>query len=172
MLVKSSLNELGIPYKTIDLGEVNLAENISAEKHMQLKNYLLNAGLVIMNDHRAIIVEQIKAAVIEMVHYSDEYPGVKHSVYISERLHKNYTYLANLFSEVKGITLESFIIHHKIEKVKELILYDELSLIEIAYKLNYSSSAHLSNQFKKVTGLTPSFFRKLKKKRRRPLEDL
>ena len=143
MLVKSSLEELGIYYKTIDLGEVELIEDIAEEKIKQLKNQLLKSGLEVMDDHRAILVEQIKAVIVEMVHYTDEYPDVKHSVYISEKLDKNYTYLANLFSEVKGITIESFIIHHKIEKVKELILYDELTLTEIAYRLNYSSSAHL-----------------------------
>lgn len=172
MLVKSTLDELGIAYKSVDLGELELAESISPEMLSQLKNRLLTWGLVVMDDHRAILVEHIKAVVIEMVHYADEFPKVKHSVYISEKLNKNYTYLANLFSAVKGITLESYIIQHKIEKAKELILYDEMNITDIAMKLNYSSSAHLSNQFKKITGLTPSFFKKLKLRRKTPLEDL
>jgi AraC-like DNA-binding protein len=107
-----------------------------------------------------------------MVHYSDELPAVKNSIYISQKLNQNYTYLANLFSETCGITIEHFIILHKIEKVKELLVYDELNLTEISYKLNYSSVGHLSNQFRKVTGLTPSHFRKIGQKRRTPLEDL
>lgn len=172
MVVKSCCEELGLHCGEIDLGEVELIESLSAKKQKDLKECLLRYGLLLMDDNRAILVEQIKAVVVEMVHYEDEFPSVKHSVYISEKLNKNYTYLSNLFSEVKGITLEQFIIQHKIEKVKELILYDELNLTEIAYKLNYSSSAHLSNQFKKITGLTPSFFKKLKQKRQKPLEDL
>lgn len=172
MVVKSCCEELGFNCGEIDLGEVELIDNLSGFKREELKNCLLRYGLLLMDDQRAILVEQIKAVVIEMVHYEDELPEIKYSVYISEKLDKNYTYLSNLFSEVKGITLEHFIIQHKIEKVKELILYNELNLTEIAYKLNYSSSAHLSHQFKKITGLTPSFFKKLKQKRQRPLEDL
>lgn len=107
-----------------------------------------------------------------MVHYSDELPKVKNSQYISEKLQLDYTYLSNIFSETTGLTIEHFIINHKIEKVKELLLYDELNLTEIAYKLNYSSVSHLSTQFKKITGLTPSYFKKLKQKKRTPLEDV
>ena len=107
-----------------------------------------------------------------MIHYSEELPKENYSVYISERLGYDYTYLANTFSEVKGITIQQFIITHKIEKVKELLLYDELNLTEISYKLNYSSVAHLSNQFKKITGLSPSFYKQLKKKRKQNLENL
>ena len=172
MVVKSCCDEFSLTCKQIDLGEVELIEMLTHVQQKEFKACLLRYGLLLMDDHRAILVEQIKAVVIEMVHFEEEFPEVKHSVYISEKLNKSYTYLANLFSEVKGITLEQFIIQHKIEKVKELILYDELNLTEIAYKLNYSSSAHLSNQFKKITGLTPSFFKKLKQKRQRPLEDL
>jgi len=172
MLVKATLDDLGIVYTNVDLGEVDIEDNITEVQQEKLKTNLLVSGLVLMDNQKAILVEKIKAVVIEMVHYADEFPSVKHSVYISEKLNYNYTYLANLFSEVKGITLEQFIILHKIEKVKELILYDELNLSEIAFKLNYSSSAHLSNQFKKITGLTPSFFKKLKQKRQKPLEDL
>jgi AraC-like DNA-binding protein len=128
--------------------------------------------LELMDDKKAMLVEKIKNVIVEMVHYADELPETNFSDYLSEKLNHNYTYLSNLFSEVKGITIEHYIIIHKIEKVKELIIYDELNLTEIAYKLNYSSVAHLSNQFKKITGLTPSFFKKLKDKRRSPLEDV
>ena len=172
ILVRSKLETLELAFKSIDLGEIDLAENISDEKRKQLSDSLLSSGLVLMDNQKAILVEKIKTIVVEMVHYADKFPTIKHSVYISQKLHYNYTYLSNLFSEVKGITLESFIILHKIEKAKELILYDELNLTEIAFRLNYSSSSHLSNQFKKITGLTPSFFKKLKYKRQNPLEDL
>ena len=172
MLVKATLDNLNIRYSSVELGEADISEDLTEEQAIKLQSQLLQSGLVLMDNQKAILVEKIKAVVIEMVHYADEFPSVKHSVYISGKLHYNYTYLANLFSEVKGITLEQFIIIHKIEKVKELILYDELNLSEIASRLNYSSSGHLSNQFKKITGLTPSFFKKLKEKRKRPLEDL
>lgn len=125
-----------------------------------------------MEDRKAILIEKIKNVIIEMIHYSDELPNVNYSDYISEKVGYDYTYLSNMFSEVKGITIQHFIITHKIEKVKELLLYDELNLTEISYRLHYSSVAHLSNQFKKITGLTPSYYKKLKKKRRGNLEDL
>ena len=172
LLVKSRLENLSIPYTCIDLGEVDVEDQVSDDTIKLLRSTLLQSGLVLMENPKAVLVEKIKAVVIEMVHYADDFPDTKHSVYIGEKLHHNYTYLANLFSEVKGITLEKFIILHKIEKMKELILYDELNLSQIAFKLNYSSSAHLSNQFKKITGLTPSFYKKLKQKRQNPLEDL
>ena len=125
-----------------------------------------------MEDKKSMLVEKIKRVIIEMVHYADEFPETNFSDFLSEKLNHNYTYLSNLFSEVKGTTIEQFIIMHKIEKVKELIIYDELNLTEIAYKMNYSSVAHLSNQFKKITGLTPSFFKKMKNYRRPSLEDM
>jgi len=125
-----------------------------------------------MDDKRAVLIEKIKTVIIEMVHFSDELPKTNYSDYISEKLHYDYTYLSNLFSEVKGITIQQFIIIHKIERVKELLLYDELSLTEISYRMQYSSVAHLSNQFKKVTGLTPSVFKQLKYKHRSPIEDI
>ena len=172
MLVKSELEKLGLHYKTVELGEVELEEDISAEERNELRSALLASGLVLMEDKKSILVEKIKGIIVEMIHYNDELPRVNYSVYISEKLGLNYTYLANLFAEVKGTTIEHFIIIHKIEKVKELIIYDELSLTEIASLMQYSSVAHLSKQFKKITGLTPSHFRKLKYKRRNPLEDL
>lgn len=172
MMVKAELDKLGIEYGTIDLGEVEVKQPLSHEMHEHLKKDLLNSGLELMEDKKAILIEKIKLAIIEMVHYADEVPRIKNSDYISAKLQHDYTYLANLFSEVTGITIEQFIIAHKIERVKELLLYNELNLTEISYKLNYSSVAHLSNQFKKITGLTPTFFKKLKKKRRKTLESL
>ena len=172
LLVKEKLDKLGLAYGSVDLGEVEILPDISDQQKMQLKISLSEAGLELMDDRKKILIERIKAVVVEMVHYSDDLPKTNFSDYISEKLHYDYTYLANLFSEVKGTTLEHFVIAHKIERVKELLIYDELSLTEISYKMNYSSVAHLSNQFKKITGLTPSFFKKLKDKRRKPLEDI
>lgn len=172
MLVKSELDKLGLHYGAIDLGEVEISEPLEPEQLELLRSALLRSGLKLMDDKKAILIERIKAVIVEMVHYEEELPTVKNSVYISEKLHHDYTYLANLFSEATGTTIEQFIILHKIEKVKELLLYNELNLTEISYKLNYSSVAHLSNQFKKITGLTPSFFKQLKQKKRTTLEDL
>lgn len=173
MVVKSELDKLGLHYIQLDLGEVDVKENISAEQRAQLKTALLKSGLELMDDKKAMLIEKIKNIIVEMIHYSDELPPTyKKSVIISEKLNYDYTYLANLFSEVTGTTIEKFIIAHKIEKVKELLLYDELNLTEISYKMNYSSVAHLSNQFKKVTGLTPSYFKKLKHKKRLTLENV
>jgi AraC-like DNA-binding protein len=137
-----------------------------------LKRQLLKSGLELLDDKKSILIERIKSVIIELIHYSDEIPKVNFSEYLSEKLHYDYTYLANVFSEVKGTTIQQFIIMHKIEKVKELLLYDELNLTEISYKLHYSSVSHLSNQFKKITGLSPSFFKQLKQKRMKNLEDL
>ena len=172
LLVESILEDEEIPYNSVELGEIELPEMPSPDKLANLKRWLTYYELVLMDDHKSILVERIKAVVIEMVHQADQFPNVKHSTHISKKLNHNYTYLANLFSEVKGITLERFIILHKIERVKELILYDELNLSEIACKLNYSSVGHLSNQFKQITGLTPSHFKKIKNKRQCTLEDL
>lgn len=132
----------------------------------------MNSGLELLDDKKSILIERIKSVIIEMIHYSDEVPKVNYSDYISQKLDYDYTYLSNVFSEVKGTTIQQFIINHKIEKVKELLLYDELNLTEISYRLHYSSVAHLSNQFKKVTGLSPTFFKTLKSKRVLNLEDI
>ena len=172
MVVKDELKKLGLHYISVDLGEVEVMENITAEQRDQIKKALLCSGLELMDDKKAILIEKIKNVIIEMVHYEDELPKTNFSDYLSEKLNYDYTYLSNIFSEVTGITIEHYIIAHKIERVKELLLYDELNLNEISYKLNYSSVAHLSNQFKKVTGLTPTFFKKLKHKRRNTLENL
>lgn len=170
MIVKSELQKLGLKHAVVGLGEVEVNEPIIAEKRQQLKEALLKFGLELMDDKKAILIDKIKQVIIEMVHYASEMPKTSSSEYISRKLNYNYTYLANLFSEVTGVTIENFIISHKIEKVKELLLYDELTLTQISYKLNYSSVAHLSNQFKKVTGLTPTFFKKLKDKKRVTLD--
>jgi AraC-like DNA-binding protein len=172
MIMKEELHELGLYSFTISLGEVEIMEDITAEQLKKLNIALLKSGLEIINDKRAILIERIKAVVIEMVHYLDELPDISFSIYLSEKLNYNYTYLANIFSEVEGITIEKFVIVHKIEKIKELIIYDELSLTEIAKKLRYCNIQHLSSQFKKVTGLTPTFFKSMKHKRRNPLENL
>jgi AraC-like DNA-binding protein len=172
MIVKSELEAHDIIHKVVELGEVELVNEITPAKRNLLKKDLLKYGLELMDDKRSMLIEKIKTVVIEMIHYADELPKKNNSDYISENVQYDYTYLANLFSEVQGITIEHFIIAHKIEKVKELLVYDELNLTEIAYKLHYSSVAHLSTQFKKVTGLTPSHFKKLKEKRRNTLESL
>jgi AraC-like DNA-binding protein len=172
MLVKEELEKLGIETKAINLGEVELLGNITKEQHEQIKIALLKSGLELMDDKRAMLIEKIKNVIVEMIHYEDELPKVNFSDLLSEKLQYDYTYLANLFSETEGTTIEHFIILHKIEKVKELIIYDELNLSEIAWKLHYSSVAHLSNQFKKITGLTPSHFKNLKNKRRSMLENV
>jgi len=170
--VKVELRRFGLHFIVVDLGEVEIMENISVEQREELKIALLSSGLELMDDKRAVLIEKIINVVTEMIHYSEESPKINYSEHISQKLDYDYTYLSNLFSEVKGITLQQFIIIHKIERAKELLLYDELNLTEISYKLHYSSVAHLSNQFKKVTGLTPSHFKKLKDKRRSPIEEI
>lgn len=172
MVVKSELEKLGLPYVYVRIGEADIIGDVKQEQLEHLKVDLKKAGLVLMDNKKSILVEKIKSAIIELVHYSEEQIKVNLSDYLSEKLNYDYTYLANLFSEVKGITIEKFYLTHKIERVKEFIVYDELNLTEIAYKMNYSSVAHLSNQFKKFTGLTPSHFKTLKNKRRDTLEDV
>jgi len=172
MLVKEELANLGLHYVIIDLGMVEIMETITQKQHDQLKENLLKSGLELLDDKKSVLIEKIKNVVIEMIHYADEIPKVNYSEYLSEKLHYDYTYLSNMFSEVKGITIQQFIIIHKIEKVKELLLYDELNLTEISYQLHYSSVAHLSNQFKKVTGLSPSYYKQLQLKRKGNLENM
>ena len=172
LVVKEELRKLDLHFVIVELGEVEIMETLTAEQHDQLKAALSLSGLELMDDKRAVLIEKIKNAVIEMIHYTDEVPKVNYSDYLSEKLQYDYTYLSNIFSSVKGITIQQFIITHKIERVKELLLYDELTLSEISYKMHYSSVAHLSNQFKKITGLTPSHFKKLREQKRSPLEDI
>lgn len=165
MVVKSELQKLGLHFMHLELGEVDVMEDLSAEQLEVLSKGLNQTGLELMNDKKSILVEKIQTTIIELVHYADEQIKTNLSDHLTTKLNYNYTYLANLFSEVKGTTIEKFYLTHKIEKVKELLVYDELNLTEIADKLHYSSVAHLSNQFKKMTGLTPSHFKNLKLKR-------
>lgn len=172
MMVKAELFNLGLQYVVVDLGTVEIRDNITPEQRIQLKDNLLHSGLELLDDKKSILIERIKNVIIGMIHYSDDFPKANYSDYISEKLNHDYTYLANIFSEVNGITIQQFIISHKIERVKELLLYNELNLTEIAHRLHYSSVAHLSNQFKKVTGLSPSFYKQLKQKRMANLENM
>lgn len=172
MVVKSELEKLGIEYEYVKIGEANIIGNVQPEQLELLDVALKKSGLELMDSHKSVLVEKIKNAIIEVVHYTEDQIKVNLSDFLSEKLNYDYTYMANLFSEVKGITIEKFYLSHKIEKVKELIVYDELTLSEIAFRMNYSSVAHLSNQFKKMTGLTPTHFKNLKNKRRSTLEDV
>ncbi|MEQ8705078.1 MAG: AraC family transcriptional regulator [Phaeodactylibacter sp.] len=172
MVVREELKKLGLHYVIVTLGMVEILEDITEEQKRQLNENLRRSGLELLDDKKSILIEKIKSVIVEMIHYADEVPKVNYSEYISDKLGYNYTYLANTFSEVKGITIQQYIIKHKIEKVKELLLYDELNITEISYRLHYSSVAHLSNQFKKVTGLSPTFYKKLGQRRKKNLEDL
>jgi len=170
--VKEALKKLGLHFILVELGEVEIMEDISEDQRKQIKTVLINSGFELIDDRRSVLIEKIKHIVIEMVHNSDEPIKSKFSDYLSGKLNHDYTYMANLFSDVQGSTIAQFIISHKIERIKELIIYDELSISEIAWKMNYSSVSHLSNQFKKTTGLSPSHFKKLKDKRRNPIEEI
>ena len=172
IVVKEILKEMNLHFILVDLGEVDIMEELTPEQREILKNELLESGLELMDDKKSILIEKIKTIIIQMIHHTEEDIKINFSDYLSEKLHHNYNYLANMFSEVQGITIEHFIINHKVEKIKELMIYGELTITEIAYKMNYSSVAHLSTQFKKVTGLSPSHFKQLKDKRRNPLEEI
>ena len=172
MIVKSELEKLGLQYGPVELGEVEILGEVTEEQLVRLGIALKEAGLELTDDKKIILVEKIKTIIVELVHYKEDQIKVNLSDYISEKLSYNYTYLANLFSEVKGTTIENYFLMHKIEKVKELLIYDELNLTEIAYKLHYSSVAHLSNQFKKKTGLSPSQFKSLRNKNRLALGEV
>ena len=172
MLVKAELEKFGLHYKSVELGEAEIEENITTEQWHVLNNSLKKSGIELMEDKKSILIEKIKNIIVELVHYAEEPLEINFSEYLSMKLNHDYTYLANLFSETQGITIEHFHIQHKIERVKELLIYDELNITEIAWKMHYSSVAHLSNQFKKMTGLTPSFFKKIKNKKRSSLEDI
>jgi len=170
--VKAELKKLGLHFIVVDLGEIELMEDITTEQRQQLKTGLLMAGFELMDDKRAVLIERIISVIIDMVHHTSEIIKVNFSDYLSEKLNHDYTYLSNTFSEVKGITIQQFIIIHKVERIKELLIYDELNLTEISYLLNYSSVAHLSNQFKKVTGMSPSVYKNLKDRKRIPIEEI
>jgi AraC-like DNA-binding protein len=172
MMVKEELKKLGLDHVMVNLGMVDIPWELTRDQNDLLKANLLKSGLELLDDKKSILIEKIKNVITEMIHYSDDSAKPNYSEYISKALDYDYTYLSNIFSEVKGITIQQYIILHKIERVKELLLYDELSLTQIAYKLHYSSVAHLSSQFKKITGLSPSFFKQLKKKRKDNLENM
>jgi AraC-like DNA-binding protein len=169
-IVKDELKKLGIPYIIIGLGLVELHGNVTEKQLDLLKKNLHRSGLKLQNGRKDVLIERIKDLINEMINYSEELPKTNYSDYISEKLNYDYTYLSNIFSSVKGITIQHFIITHKIEKVKELLLNDDLNLTEISYKLHYSSVAHLSNQFKKITGLSPSFYKHMYQKQSLHLE--
>jgi len=172
MVVKDELAKLGLRHNSVELGEAELPESITPDQRERFGAALLQFGLELMDDKKSVLIQKIKTLIIELVHYSEEPLAVNLSAYLAEKLQHDYTYLANLFSDVQGTTIEKFFISHKIERVKEFLVYNELTLTEIAYKMHYSSVAHLCTQFKKVTGLTPSHFKSLKDKRRSMLEDL
>ena len=172
MVVKSELAKLGLKYAYVELGEADIIDDVSEEQLSLLSSALKKTGLELMDDKKSILVEKIKAVIIELVHYREEQIKVNLSDYLSDKLNHNYSYLSSLFSEVKGITIERYYLAQKIEKVKELLVYDELNLTEIAWKMHYSSVAHLSNQFKKITGLTPSHFKNLKHSKRKALNNV
>src|SRR5688500_9880953 len=172
MIVRSELENLGLKAIIIELGEVEIPGSLAPKLRQELKSALERFGFELLEDKKSILIEKIKNIIVEMVHYSEEPQILNFSSYLSEKLNYDYNYLSNLFSEVKGITIEHYIIAHKIERAKELLIYNELTLTEIADKLHYSSVVHLSNQFKKVTGLTPSFFKKMKHQRHITLENL
>lgn len=172
MMVQEELKKLGLEPLTVELGVVEMKKDIPVAQLDLLRTSLSLSGLELLDDKKSILIEKIKNLITEMIHHSDELPDDNYSDFISRKLGYDYTYLSNTFSEVKGITLQQFIIVNKIERVKELLLYDELNIVEISRKLHYSSASHLSNQFKKVTGLTPSYFKKIKKLRSGNLENL
>jgi AraC-like DNA-binding protein len=172
MAVKDVLRNLGLHFIVVDLGEIEIMENLSIGELDALRVELNSIGLELMEDKKAILIEKIKNLIVEMIHNSDQVPKVNYSDFISKKLGYDYTYISNIFSEVKGITIQQFIIAHKVERIKELIIYDELNISEIAWKMHYSSVSHLSNQFKKMTGLSPSHFKELKDKRRNPIEGI
>lgn len=165
LFVKDELEKLFLQYKTIELGEVDIISELPTHTKETLRINLLKFGLELMDDKKTMLIEKIKTAIIEQIHNTDEPLNINFSTFLSEKLHYDYTYLANLFSELQGSTIEKFIITHKIERVKELLVYNELSLTAISYLMHYSSVAHLSNQFKKTTGFTPSHFKNLKQEK-------
>lgn len=172
MVVRDILRDLGYHFILVDLGEIEVMEELSFEQLKKLKNSLHSVGFELMDDRKAILIERIKIVIVELVHYAEDLPTIKFSDYLSHRLNYDYTYMANLFSDVQGTTIEQYIIGHKTERIKELIIYGELNITEIAYKMNYSSVAHMSSQFKKVTGLSPSHFKNLKDKKRNPINEI
>jgi AraC-like DNA-binding protein len=172
MAVKEILKKLGLHFVVVDLGEIDIMEDISGNRLENFRIALSDGGFELMDDTKAILIERIINVIIQMVHHTEEMIKINFSEFLSEKLNHDYNYMSKIFSEVKGITIQQFIIVHKVEKIKELLLYGELNLTEISYRLNYSSVSHLSNQFRKVTGLSPSDFKHLKGKKRSSIEDI
>jgi len=172
MIVKSELEKLGLHFIIVELGEVEVLENLSPEQMEVIRAGLLKSGLLLLSDKKSILIEKIKNIIVGLIYYADKPLKTNFSDFLSEKLGYDYTYMANVFSEVQGTTIEHYYINLKIERVKELLIYDELNLTEISYKLHYSSVAHLSGQFKKVTGLTPSYYKRMRNKKRNPIEKL
>lgn len=172
MIVKQEFEKVGLHPQSVELGEIEMKEKPSKEKLLKLSKGLQGLGFEIIDDKKGRVIEKIKNSIVKLIHHSEDYLAVPLSVHLSDTLHYDYSYLSNLFSEVEGITIEKYFISQKIEKVKELIIYDELSLSEIADKLGYNSVAYLSNQFKKVTGFTPTHYKSLKEHRRKNIEEL
>ncbi len=172
MVINNELLKFGLHPTSVELGEVEIAEELNMEKKTQLNKLIRSFGFELIDDKRSRLIEKIKNTIVDLVHFSEDRSETNFSEYISSKLHHDYNYMSNLFSEVEGITIEKYLIAQKIEKVKELLKYNELSLSEIADRLGYSSVAYLSNQFKKQTGLTPSFYKSLKQNSRKNLDDL
>lgn len=165
IVVKEALEELDITPVKVELGEIETKQDVSNEEKKELNSKIKKAGLELLEKKQGVLIEKIRQVAIDYVYKSDKKPNLKFSVLLSKELNHSYAYLANFFAEVEASTIEQFVISLKIERIKELILFEEDTLTEIAFKLHYSSVAHLSNQFKKVTGLTPSHFKELKEKR-------
>ena len=170
LVVQQELQKLGIESSQVSLGEVETKAGISKEELEVLRNNLAGLGFEILDKSKQQLIEKIKNLIIQKVHHSEQEEHHNFSEILSKALHRDYSYLSNLFSEVEGVTIEKYTINQRIEKVKELIIYDELTLSEIAYQLGYSSVAYLSNQFKKITGLTPGHFKKIGQNKRKPLD--
>jgi len=170
MVVKNVFEDLGYTPVNISLGEVETVNTINDKDLDKLRNTLVGFGFELIDDTKSRIIEKIKNTIIQLIHHSSKDSKENYSSYIESQLHKDYSYLSSLFSEVEGTTIEKYIILQKIEKVKELLVYDELTLSEIAYKMGYSNVSYLSSQFKKVTGLTPSHFKQVKENKRKPLD--
>ena len=172
MVVKAELEKKGYQTSSVELGQVELEDEPTAAQKVELTEMLSQLGFELIDDKKSRLIEQVKNVVISSVHHSEERLKTNLSDLLAEELKHDYKYISNLFSEVEGVTIEKYYIAQRIEKVKELLVYDEFSLSEIAYRLNYSSVAYLSNQFKKVTGLTPSHFKNIKGNKRLPLDEV
>lgn len=170
LVIRQELEKLAVEPRAITLGYVEIPDDTAKEKIQEFGKNLEPLGFELLDNSKQQLIEKIKNVIIQHIHYPQEESRSNFSEILSKTVHKDYSYLSRLFSEVEGITIEKYIINQKIERVKELIIYDELNLSEIAYKLDYSSVAHLSNQFKKVTGLTPSHFKKVGRNKRKPLD--